>query len=58
MDVLVEVSHDEDLLIVPHRLTAEELLGLLECCFMLHNFVGLCVEDKAIRYPAVVASED
>ena len=58
MHVLVEVPHDEDLIVIADGLAPKKLLRLLECRFMLFDLVGLCVEDEAVRNPAVVTSED
>ena len=58
MDVLVKISDDKDLLVVANRLASEELLRLFECRIMFDNLVCLSVEDKAVRDPAIIASED
>lgn len=57
MDILVEVSQDEDLIVVADRLAAEELLGLLKSGLVLGDLVGFRVEYEAVRYPTVVSAE-
>lgn len=58
MNIFVEVTKNEDLVIVANRLTLEKLLRLLKCCLMLVNFVRLCVEYEAVGDPAVVSPEN
>ncbi len=58
MHVLVKVAEHKNFVIVAHRLTLEELLGLFEGCLVLLDLVGLCIENEAVRDPAVVTSED
>lgn len=58
MDIFVKVPHYEDLVIVPDWLAPEELFWLAEGGFVFDDLVGLGVEDKAVRDPAIVATKD
>lgn len=58
MYVLVKVAEHENFVVVAHRLALKELLGLFEGCLMLLDLVGLCIENEAVRDPAVVTTED
>jgi hypothetical protein len=57
MHVLVEISNDEDLVVVADWLAPEELLRLAEGGLMLCDLVCLRVENKAVRYPSIVTSK-
>ena len=58
MHVLVEASHDENLVVVTNWLGAVELLWFLERAIHSLDLATLCVKREAVRNPSVVSAED
>lgn len=58
MNIFVKISEDKHLIVVSNWLALIKLFRLFKGCLMFMNFVVLCVENKAVRDPAVITSED
>lgn len=58
MHVLVEASHDENLVVVADWLGAVELLWFFERAIHSLDLTTLCVKREAVRNPSVISTED
>ena len=58
VNVLIDASDDENLVIVANGLSAEELLRLPQRALHALNLANLRVQREAVRDPTVVAAED
>ena len=57
MHILVEASHDENLVVVTNWLGAVELLWFLERAIHSLDLTTLCVKREAVRNPSVISTE-
>ena len=46
MDILVNAPHNENFVVIPYRLSAEEFLRFLERALHTLDFSNLGIEDK------------
>lgn len=58
MHIFVQIAENEYFIVVSDWLAFKEFFWLFESSLMFMNLISLCVEDKTVRNPTVVASED
>lgn len=58
MHVLVDAANNKNFVIVANRLRSEKLLRLLKRAIHTLDLANFCIEREAVRYPAIVTSED